>query len=567
MSPEFTVGAIAVAARRANAIGAVRITCASEGLDIELIRISSFEWGFAPAGIADRVSFLVPYAAVRGVVSEGPALYLALDPLVITPYNRFALARFADDPAEVLASAFRARVRARLASLLIPPPVGLLCALLAPGDLAAGALGRASFGALATLVVWMLLRRVVQHMSRGGPREDRLRDALEAELVERVGAASRGPAAVAEVLAPVRAEPVRFPRLRRGIPLPAPRSARVMALSVATATAETARRLLMPIAAATATAVGAVVAMLFLQRHGGSTPPPPPVPRLVTGLGEAVRAFRIVPEPKTRLPRCTCTRADSPLWKQGVPKVAMLIFEGESAAGVPTVHRDRRDRPHYDFDLAVVNDAATPVRDVRVTLTFARRTEDGRRVGAVDRGLFWEGALAPGRAVKWHVKAPGSEMRIDASVGGTLADAGLEPAPGDAFFKLTTSHFRAVRLHAAFMLAYVGDPRATDVARALGAQSAADNKLLSRIRRASSKVIACDVHRENGFLDACVFNASAEPKGGLVVRDAPAVPGEPSGWTLPVEVPVPVHDGLRLHAPYRGDSRADVEVVDPEVAD
>jgi len=39
-------------------------------------------------------------------------------------------------------------------------------------------------------------------------------------------------------------------------------------------------------------------------------------------------------------------------------------------------------------------------------------------VGAVDRGLFWGGALAPGHAVKWHVAAPGNEVRFDTSVSG-----------------------------------------------------------------------------------------------------------------------------------------------------
>ena len=46
-------------------------------------------------------------------------------------------------------------------------------------------------------------------------------------------------------------------------------------------------------------------------------------------------------------------------------------------------------------------------------LTFARRDRRGERAGITERGLFWEGALGSGRAVKWHVEAPGTEVKIE----------------------------------------------------------------------------------------------------------------------------------------------------------
>src|SRR6185295_13146112 len=107
---------------------------------------------------------------------------------------------------------------------------------------------------------------------------------------------------------------------------------------------------------------------------------------------------------------------------------------------------------------------------------------------------------------------------------GTLEQARVEPAPADAFFKLTSSRVRAVRLHGARMLAYLRDPRAADAARALSATSAADGELLGRIRRAAAPVIACDLRREGDRLEACIFNGSSQPRSGLALRAIPESP-------------------------------------------
>ncbi len=292
-------------------------------------------------------------------------------------------------------------------------------------------------------------------------------------------------------------------------------------------------------------AAGVVGVMAFLQRYAAPQAPPPAVDLLASGLGHAARSVRPdvheVPEPE----RCVCARADSPLWKDGVPTLSVLTFHGDDEASGPLLPTlDRAERPQFDFDLAVVNDGARPLRDVRLTLSFARRSPAGRRVGAVDRGLFWGGVLAPGAAVKWRVSAPGSEMLVDASVTGTLEKARSQPAPADAFFRLLSSRFRAVRVHGALMLAYLRDPRADEAVRALGSQSAADEALLGRIRRAAAPVIACDVRRAAGKVEACVFNASSRPRGGLILRDV--VPAGTPARGAPVEVPVPVHEGRRV---------------------
>ena len=221
-------------------------------------------------------------------------------------------------------------------------------------------------------------------------------------------------------------------------------------------------------------------------------------------------------------PRCICDRAASPLWKEGIPALQILTFASDDDLGSGVAPKEERPgSPRFELDVAAVNDGARPLRDVRVTLTFARRNKAGRRVGAVDRGLFWGGLLAPGHAVKWHVRAPGSEMRIDASVTGTLDDAGLEPAPAAAFAELTRSRYRAVRAHAALMLAYLHDPRGREAALALDGRTPEDRLLLARIARAASPVIACDAKIEDDRLGICVFNGASQPRSQLELRALP----------------------------------------------
>src|SRR6185312_8082701 len=62
------------------------------------------------------------------------------------PYNRFALARFTEDPAEALTRAYLSRALARWVSYLVPLPFGALVGRLAPAALVSGSLGRPALG-------------------------------------------------------------------------------------------------------------------------------------------------------------------------------------------------------------------------------------------------------------------------------------------------------------------------------------------------------------------------------------------------------------------------------------
>ncbi len=404
------MGANALAGRRANAVGAVRITLTPDGIEIELLRVAGFALGFALGGVAEPVSLRAPYTAVRALVREGHVLYLALDPAVVTPCNRFALAGFTEDPTTAAASASHARTGARLlaASRLLPAPLGVLAAAIAPAEYVAGALGRASLGVLAALLTFAALSRIAAWQTLGGPQSDRLRDLFEAELAERLALTPtpRRPSRRDRAHPPPRRPPPARPRSpeplfpprppRRGAP------ARRFPSRPPAASPGPSPRRRRPRRGSCIVGV-----MLFLQRFAAPRPPTPAVDPLLPGLAAAARAVRLDVRAPAEPEPCVCNRADSPLWKDGIPHLAVLAFHGDDELArdlTPTL--DRGGHPQYDFDLAVVNDSARPLHDVRVTLTFARRDRSGRRVGAVDRGLFWGGVLAPGGAVKWRVSPP-----------------------------------------------------------------------------------------------------------------------------------------------------------------
>jgi hypothetical protein len=563
----MTVYALSVAARRADVAGVVRATCAPDALEIELLRVTAFSSGFAPAGVADPVTFRVPYTAVRGLVREGRLLYVALDPKVVRPYARFALARFTDEPDEILAHAHEARTMARWASTLLPVPLGALAAALVPGALAGGWVGRASVGALAAMLVWGACRGLAALRTWGGPRSDRLRDRFEATLSEHLALAATREV-VPQALPRATVTGATVPRAQAGPPPAYPR----VAAAHTQRPAAPASRPRAPSAppswrsaaiGALVAAVGIVSVVIFLRRYAGLQPPPPVAVRARTGLGRAVRGDRgELPVAKER-ERCLCLRADSPLWKTEIPILSVLTFESDEGPTVaPTPTLDRKGFPKYRFDLAIVNNGARPLRDIRLTLTFARRTASGKRVGAVDRGLFWSGVLGAGHAAKWHLKAPGNEVRTDLSVTGTLARAHLDLAPADAFFALTSARVRPVRVHGAVMLAYLRDPRADAAARALLARGAADAETLARVRRAAASVIACDVRREGERLDACVWNGASTPKRGLALREVPASPGAPPR-SVPIDGAVPVHEGIRVSFDVPADFSDEIAIVDP----
>ena len=67
MARAFSVAALAIAEGGANAVGAVRFTCAEAELEVELVRVAGYAEGFALGAVAAPVRFGVPYTAIRGL--------------------------------------------------------------------------------------------------------------------------------------------------------------------------------------------------------------------------------------------------------------------------------------------------------------------------------------------------------------------------------------------------------------------------------------------------------------------------------------------------------------------
>jgi len=522
VAPTFTVGALALAAESANAIGAVRLTLLDAFLEIELVRAAGFRSGFVPGSVAESVEMRVPYTAVRGLVRRGRALCLALDPSIAAPYTRFTLARFTYDPREALGRAYDARRRAAVAATLVPLPLGLVAALATPEPYVSGLVGRLAVGLVVTIASWLALRELLRFATWGGPSSDRLAEAFEVALCQRLG------------FLPVTSAPFAPPPPpphTSDAPLPAWARAPLLVALVA---------------------VASVVGMSLFQRY--SAPPDPSLvpralPLAVAGIGARVHAFSsqdLVP-PLPLLPRCVCARAASPLWNDGVPVLEVLLAarpEDGSGRVIPTVHRG--GSPAFDFDLSVVNNGATSLPDVSVLVTFARRDDQNRRVGATDRGLYWGRPLGSGRAIKWHVSAPGTEMRIDPPRLGKLRPERASASP-DAFFELSRARQRVVRVHAAKMLAYHRDPRAADVLTSLGQASPGEELVFERIERATRPVIACDIAARDGSLEVCLWSGALSPQRVAAVRAL--AEGDEPPRSAPLSIDVPVHDGVRIAVP------------------
>lgn len=515
--PGGVFAALALAHRDADVIGPVRITCEPLVLRLDLCGVRRHARQFAPVGVAREATLTVPYSAVRALVRKGPVLLLVLDPRVASPYLRFALGRFAEDGAMSALTATVARLRLeRVLVALLAALAGGLAFLAAPAILSSSAVVRAGFASLvlfASFAVFAKLRSVVFD---GGARSLRRMRELEAMIGERLGVgeasvaladADPQPEEMAEILG-VSARPGRL----------------AMALFVA--------------------ALGVSVTAFVLRRYAFREGVRLPVAAAVLGLTADVLplgdAARVLVTP-VRV-GCRCLRAEAPLWTDGVPQLSVLVSPRrgllDTVALTPDVVHPIRNHnevapdpmaPRVDFDVIVINNGTVERDTVSLVLTFARRSPSGERIGVMERGLHYPGRLRSAQAVKWRVRARGSEVRL------TLPDAGLVGAEhpvgnADGFFALHTARIAAVRLHGAMMLGYLGDARAEGSVSALTQLSPLEDGVRALLADALTPLTACDISLANGQLRACVHNGSS----ALLRQLAIAEPGKtsPPSWQV-----------------------------------
>jgi hypothetical protein len=575
----FTVGALAVAAREANAVGAVRLTLLPRKLEVELLRAGSFNEGYIPGGLTRFVRFSVPYSAVRGLVRRERGVILSLDAAAATPYNRFFLTHFTDLPLEALASVHKRRGWLRALNWLVPVPLAAFVVEALPDAIVSGLVGRASAFGLLALALAYAVRGAGRWVELGSPLSTRLRDALEMRLAQRMGyhpalvhetdpfdvpvAALEALGLEAHRVEEIPIEPVRplLPVRLEAPAVPAPVAAvRAVAapppVITAPRPARSGSRWLVPAFAVAAVLIALVGARWVRDLEPTASEVAVARAGIPTDSGPTVEEAAV-----PSLPTCSCERADSPLWRTGLPVLSTLMIPKAPADSIAPV-KNRRGRFRYDFDVAVVNNAAEALKDVRVVLTFARRNEKNERVGATDRGLFWEGLLGPAKSVKWNVKAPGTELRVDMDEKRMLAaDAGLQPdtvapASADGFEKLLRAKQPAVRLHAAMMLAYLGDPRAEEAVRGLGTLTGDAAFTQERILRALRPLKVCDVKFEQEAMQACAYNGTDAP-----ITNATLAEYGPDGRKVEIGEPIPAKTGLVVSAPKFGGEADELELV------
>lgn len=590
----LTVAALAVADGPADAVGVVQLACEERSLALTLLRAGAYRRDYVPGTLAESVTVHVPYSAVRGLVKRSRALVLTLDRSVPTPFHRFALARFTEDPIETLAPVHRAHRMASTLAWAIPGPIGALAAALPPSELVGGAIGRASVALLVAIVAGVSMRGLAAWLAWGGPASDRLREAFETAVSERLGLlppplqapvlspeAALRRAATSPLAAEVRArsEPATAPGIATA-PTQQPSSGAASGSSaeapsgVAKYLAPKAIDTRTPeahavpwariVALAGVAALGIVSALVFVKKYGTTALRPQPE---VEDKVDAERAPVIprpppepAPPPPPREERCFCARADSSLWRDGMPVLSVMTTTGPDAPLTPPEPKlDEHDKPQFAYDVSIVNNGATPIRETRIVLTYARRDSQNRRIAVTDRGLYWGLPLAPGAAVKWTTEGPGTEVRIDKSELGTLESRKIAPAPADAFFALLRARYRVVRIQGATMLAYLHDPRAESGVEMIGAPNTLEAPIVRRLRAAARPIVACEIAVDEGTLSACVFNASTKGATGVTVREISDDESKP-GRAWPVTPEVPVHDGIRVKWPLEGDPPVDVIV-------
>jgi hypothetical protein len=230
-----------------------------------------------------------------------------------------------------------------------------------------------------------------------------------------------------------------------------------------------------------------------------------------------------VPGPSSPAPTalgasCACPRAESLLWREPPPRLAALVLGSR--------RRAHDEHFHSEVDVAFVNDGDLAIERVDASVLFFEQhpapATGQRQTG--ERPLRLDRPLPPGGVMKWHVEARGSSFDLVGPDLGGLAPDAADAAPGEAFASLASAEARVLRLHAARLLAFLGDERALVAAHALErSATAGEAAFLQRILETPAAVAACDLvvrpsDTNEWQLQACLDNRSERPRSQLDLR-------------------------------------------------
>jgi hypothetical protein len=505
---------------RSNAVGSLELESRSEGLSISLRGVSRYREGYAPGPPVHANAVVVPWASVYATCIGDQSLLLSVDARFL-PQNRLLLVHFADPPPEAppgLSPQRRRLIAGSASAGLLSLGVALGMAGMLPHPRALGTFGLAALLAALTMALLALL-------ARRAPRRSS-EEVLGEFSVELARHLSNHLAVEAPAPPPRRSIPVDLSGLL-------PRSALGIAITLAAAT----------LAALVGSSAARPSASVRVEEHGGalrvgappvSTPSEtPPFERSVTASSPAP----VTPSDPARLESidplgreppwlaepqfgdaCECRRDAEQLASEPLPRLATLILRRDV--------RQHEGHRHTALELAVVNDGASEAARIGLTVLFYEE-RGGANAGqwqTSERPLHFEGPLGAGRLIKWHVEGRGSSFDIIGADFGTLAPDGSDTAPAAAFVALARDGSRALRWHAARLLAFLGDDRARDLAIELRpSASASAVRYLDRLAMAPHDVVACRLEVTRGTsqrwrLDACLFNRAREPRRDLRLR-------------------------------------------------
>lgn len=532
------VRAVAVASERSNAIGTVELECTPHGLVLVHLGVGAFSEDYAPAALTTGTRVLVPWAAIEHADVEGDRVFLTFDP-ALSPHHRLLLANFSAGRSAEPGTIRRKRTIVRVAAAAAAGILGISGAELSRRLLGSGpalATGIALGGALLVLLVGLLADRLLAY---GGQPPDAVREAFEREMDTYLPALERS-----EQPPPSR----RFKGFTlaelQGL-LPRTTFAIVVTLTASglaavlvahrTLSGQPDRRALRRESRDVARAEVAAD-----DETADEEPPPPARPTPKPKTPAPVAKLPVASGPGVTLgDPCRCERADSLLWSDPPPRLSILLIKQRTRPGRGAIEHESVRKRYTDVDVAVVNNGSTELREITLqVLFFARDSGSSRREQTDSRPLFYEGPLMPGQAIKWGTNGEGTEIEIQGPALGSLGDEGQSAAPSDRFAELLEAHHRPVRLHAAMMLAYLGDARAREgVLKLREALREDEAPYLDRLLQATAELRVCRLgvsqSASGASVSGCLFNVTPEARKELGIKlrglDAAVLSSDPVG--------------------------------------
>jgi hypothetical protein len=534
------VRATATGGSQSNAIGQVELSCTPGGLTLGLYGVGAYSEGYATGALTNGTRFTVPYSGIRSVRVHGEFVQLELEAPGL-PHDRLTLSRFTAGPGVPPLELRKRRLILQFTALSVAALATLAGTILAPVKesqlLAWGALG---YGLAAGAIVLALGFSLHQSLFVRPPGEQIARESFLAEL-------SIHYPAILYRDAPPPVKKRELPSLTSLLPRTAAAVGVTLAATILTALVTGQRMLLrqdsQPDRLARAERESPV------DEVPVPTSPPPTAPPAELPADDELKQ----PAPTEKSGevaqierRCLCDRADSHLWKAPIPKLSGLLIEKRA---IPL-----KNYTKTEAKIAVINNSDSPIGEITLHVQFYE-PRGKKMVPTKERPLYYEGPLNPGEAVKWTTEARGTDFAIAVPDLGSLGPTGTGAASRDEFVKLLEANHRPVRLHAARMLSFLGDPRAREAALKLkDAMRAAEAPYLRRILAATGETLVCDVDVGESSADtvgACIYNATETPMEGLGVQlntlsgaldvsqplaDPPAIIDQHK-WNVPTKVP------------------------------